>query len=1295
MKKKRLLTMAGVLAASLLIPGTAQARGFSLFNGGSTTITESSFGDDGTACKNGCTGHTFTGKQSKIYVVSGEHTLKFNGVTIDKGTFSAGQDTEAVRIGAGATVHLELSGKNKIIGGKNTPGIIVPKDATLEISAGSLDDELTASTYRGDDASGAAGIGGGSYDNTNEIGKIIINGGTITATGRGSGNFPGIGTNKSSGEIILNGGIISTEPSSGSTTYGKAIQGATVTSDTGHFSIVKGLISGNTANLNTLVSSHVSNTNFTVHGDVVLQNKNSGKIDWENTVENIDIPFGASLTLPRDSNDWNASCNKNKNGELLYTGAGTIIYNPDNVSLTSDDVQLLKDKGLSMKVALIPDDFKLEDSSGKKVFRTMPYTGRDLTNDLLYANKTRGNYDVESLNGWSRKIEKNGKEVSFIDAGSYVVTYEKEGRTVVLDPIIIQQRPLTSEGFQIVINSPTYTGEPLIPEITATYTGLDIPFRYQDDYTMKYNGSDVTDFTNAGDYDIEFTGTSTGNFSGKTTGTFTIRPASIENADVSITVDGEDILDDTPDTFTYDNKAKKVEIKLSYDGKALILGTDYTVTYITGNGETDEANADLTNAGEVTILIKGTGNYQDEIKSSFKIKKKEIKFQNVTAEDRTYDGTNIVKITKAEINKADFIDQNDDVSIDLSVTDDSPALTAMVEKADIGSYKELTFNVADVNAKLSGAKSGNYTFEGDENGQFTFNLGTVNKEVVISTAFLSKDLNPVLAELDENMYAPDKNYEFFEYTAKVSNPITAPQFGHTIEYEYKIDDGDWQDSPDFKGIEPDSTHTFYVRTKAVWPDGETSSEKPDERANIAPSDSGELEITFKRLEQEAPDIPNLTFEQNEGSPTFTATINLGKPVPDIPGVEYSFDGKNFSDNPKKDNCTSGTEYIGYVRYKETKTTLPGKIAQSAPTPAPQPAVSKPVITPGSKSFLEGHSVEVTISCDTPGAAIYYTTDGKEPVPGNDNTILYDGKPILITKSTTIRALATEPDMIPAEGEAAIFTMVTTSEAHTQYIIQRIDPDIPKSYSIPKTLQKAGLDGIDLITAALFNAIMDSPKSANAPFNYLNMEYFNIKIQFSADGETDWVDATPENFPPEGVTVSLSDKTLAKHSETLKEVDKSTNVFLASHMFTEKHGDYAPGDIEVLDVVETESALEFTIHGTSPMAVAWAKGDNLDGSNGNTPGTDPANPDGTNNPNNNDKNTNGTNRNANNPNVASEAGENKNEDNADSEKSLADKAKELLSHPTTGDPASLLLWIALGAGSLGILTFAITKIRKRR
>ncbi len=1337
MKKKRLLTMAAAtLAASLLIPGTALAG--SLFNAGNNSITENSSGDDGEPCNKGCTGHTFDGtggtEFGKIYVQSGTHTLKFKNVVIDKSKVTSGQDVVAVHIGADADVKLELEGDNQIIGGKNTPGILVSQGATLEISAkeGASVAKLTASTYSSPDSEGAAGIGGGSITDQGAIGKIVINSGDIIAVGYK--DFPGIGTsNTKSGEIIINGGIISANPSLNDTKYRKAIQGQSVSSTTGHFSIVKGDIYGNnTAGLNTLVTNDTSNSQFRVFGDVVLKNQTSGGIDWENAVENIFIQSGATLTLPEYSASWPSSCHTNSNGNLVYTGTGNIVYNPDDSSLNSSQIsELTETIGIQMKVALKPVDFETKKpiTGEPQGYRSPVYNGQNQENNILIRTSPRvtssGSYEVESLDGWTRKIEKKGQTASLKDAGEYTVTYEKEGRTVVLNKITIQKRPLKDEknDFRIVISPETYTGQPLVPKISATYQGTDVPFELGKDYTMTHNDAPVTNFTNAGNYTIKFIGVPDSNFTGETEGTFTILPAPIthEKVKISVTVDNkdnngpQDITGDEGGSFSYNAQEKTVDVKLEYDGNALVLDQDYTVTYSGTNFATETTTPtpeQLTDAGIVNITIRGKqgSNFDENVTStySFEIKKKKITLQDVEADSRDYDGTNVVKITKAVIQETDIIspDTTNDVKIDLvSVTEDSPALTATISKKDVGDYLQLTFDAGLINKKLSGAKSGNYTFEGDENGQFRFNLEE-KKKVVIST--VSPDFIPKLVGRDDNMYTADDNYEFFEYKAIVKDPVKN-LFGDDITYEYKVGtEGKWQDSPDFGGLEPKKEYTFYVRTKAVWPAGVAPSAEPEKYANIAPSAPGALPIEFKLLKQEAPAAPTLTFEQNEGSPTFTATINLGGPVSEIPGVEYSFDGKDFrsdADANIKPNCASGIEYTGYVRYKGTKTHLPGEIAQSKTEIPPQLKVSKPVITPGpgsngSKPFLQGYSVEVTISCATPSAEIYYTLDGKPPVPGDSNTAKYDGNPIQITETTTVRALATEPEMEPTEGEAVTYTMITTSEAHTQYVIQKIDPDTPESYEIPETLINEGLDGVDAITATLFNAIIDSPKSKIAPFNYLNMEYFDIKIQFSADGLTDWVDATAENFPPEGVTVSLSDDTLARHSEKLKDVDKNTHVFLASHMFTEFYGDWVPGNVEVLDVNETETSLEFTVTGASPMAVGWAVGQNpadpKDPADPDPKDPDPKDPDPD--PKDPADPTPADPKDSTTPKVASEAGENNNGDGSktDPDNGATSRAQQYLSSlPVTGDTASLLLWISLGVISLGVLAFAIVKIRRRR
>lgn len=68
----------------------------------------------------------------------------------------------------------------------------------------------------------------------------------------------------------------------------------------------------------------------------------------------------------------------------------------------------------------------------------------------------------------------------------------------------------------------------------------------------------------------------------------------------------------------------------------------------------------------------------------------------------------------------------------------------------------------------------------------------------------------------------------------------------------------------------------------------------------------------------------------------------------------------------------------------------------------------PVFSPESQ-VIEKNSL-VTLTSATPGAKIYYTTDGKDPKVGDANTSLYTEPGIMITANTTIKAMATADGM---------------------------------------------------------------------------------------------------------------------------------------------------------------------------------------------------------------------------------------------------------------------------------------------
>jgi hypothetical protein len=85
----------------------------------------------------------------------------------------------------------------------------------------------------------------------------------------------------------------------------------------------------------------------------------------------------------------------------------------------------------------------------------------------------------------------------------------------------------------------------------------------------------------------------------------------------------------------------------------------------------------------------------------------------------------------------------------------------------------------------------------------------------------------------------------------------------------------------------------------------------------------------------------------------------------------------------------------------------------------QPAAT-PVISPASQSF--NPSVSVTITDSTPGAQIFYTTDGSTPTTAS--TKYNTGTAINVTTTTTINAIATAPNFLQSPVATATYTLVT-------------------------------------------------------------------------------------------------------------------------------------------------------------------------------------------------------------------------------------------------------------------------------
>ena len=99
----------------------------------------------------------------------------------------------------------------------------------------------------------------------------------------------------------------------------------------------------------------------------------------------------------------------------------------------------------------------------------------------------------------------------------------------------------------------------------------------------------------------------------------------------------------------------------------------------------------------------------------------------------------------------------------------------------------------------------------------------------------------------------------------------------------------------------------------------------------------------------------------------------------------------------------GSLLFGIDGYNMSAATLVNVMMES------QMTVATPTASIASGSEVE-KGTAVYLSCSTEGATIYYTLDGSCPCDNTPARKVYDGTPIIINSTTTIKAMATAPDL---------------------------------------------------------------------------------------------------------------------------------------------------------------------------------------------------------------------------------------------------------------------------------------------
>ena len=371
-------------------------------------------------------------------------------------------------------------------------------------------------------------------------------------------------------------------------------------------------------------------------------------------IPSITIKYG-KITLAKDT-DYELSYSKNKNagtatititGKGSYTGTKKITFKINKRSISSSEISGLKSKiytGSKQKQSLI-----------------LKYNGITLKNGTDYTLSYKSNTSAGKAT-----VTITGKG-NF--TGSKSLTFKIKARD-------INELEITSS------TSARYTGSAITPSITVKYGKSTLKNKV--DYTVTYKNN-----TKVGTATITVTGK--GNYTGSKIITFKIKQRSITSA----TVKGLE-------SKTYTGGKLTPSLKLTYKGKTLKNGTDYTLTY--------ENNI---NVGTAKVIITGKGNFIGTETLTFKIKRRSIeKLSFSKVSNYTYTGKAITPNVTIKYGKITLTKGED---YELTYSKNKNAGTATITITGKGSYtgtKKIIFKIKKRNisaATVTGLKSKVYT----------------------------------------------------------------------------------------------------------------------------------------------------------------------------------------------------------------------------------------------------------------------------------------------------------------------------------------------------------------------------------------------------------------------------------------------------------------------------------------------------------------------------------------------------------------------------------------------------------
>jgi hypothetical protein len=231
--------------------------------------------------------------------------------------------------------------------------------------------------------------------------------------------------------------------------------------------------------------------------------------------------------------------------------------------------------------------FKVTSKSISKAKATIPKASYTYTGKAIKPTVTVKLNGKKLKNGTDYKITyKNNTKAG---TATIVVTGKGNYTGTVKRTFKITQKSISNVKATIPKATYTYTGKAIKPTVTVKLDKTKL--KNGTDYTVSYKNN-----TKAGTATIVITGK--GNYKGTFKRTFKIKTASLSSAKIS----------GISSYYKYLGTERTPTPKITFNGKTLKSGTDYTVSY-----------SNNVNIGTATVTIKGKGSFTGTVKKTFKI----------------------------------------------------------------------------------------------------------------------------------------------------------------------------------------------------------------------------------------------------------------------------------------------------------------------------------------------------------------------------------------------------------------------------------------------------------------------------------------------------------------------------------------------------------------------------------------------------------------------------------------------------------------------------------------------------